>query len=312
MTRESERESESDRRGKSHSKSDSPSSASGTTVYDELVRTAHELRPDEDVPLDHDRDRLDTSYLLEVVRHGPVLEALLGEPLDRREIEDRLGVSRATSHRLTRWLDDHELVEKRESRLHLTGKGQTLAESVLRFEQTVATADRLAPLLDLICDDHQDLVVEPFADATVTVASPDDPYRPIRRFRSLVEESETFRGFNTTHVVPLTMGEFFEALFESTETEVIYRPAVVETLFESFPERARTAVERGQFRVRTREALPYCLVLFDDCVGIGGYDETTGAMEVFVDTDAAYAREWAERTYETYRAHSDPLDAEGV
>lgn len=51
-----------------------------------------DARPDTDVPLD-------------IVRHGPLLEALLERPLDRREIEECLGVSRATSHRFTQRLD---------------------------------------------------------------------------------------------------------------------------------------------------------------------------------------------------------------
>ena len=40
--------------------------------------------------------RLETDDLTDIVRHGPVLEALLGEPLDRGEIEERLAVSRAS------------------------------------------------------------------------------------------------------------------------------------------------------------------------------------------------------------------------
>jgi hypothetical protein len=274
------------------------------TVYDELVSNALDLgggeRPDAD------RERLGTDVLLDVVRHGPVLEALLGEALDRREIEGRLDVSRATSHRFTRWLDERGLAAKRDGRFHLTGKGQTLAEAVLRFERNVATADRLAPLLDCICDDHQELVVEPFADATVTVASPGDPYRPVRRFQSLLADSQTFRGFNAAHVVPPTSEGFADA-FADTDVELISLPDVVETV----PERVRSAVDRGDLRLRTREALPYGLAVFDDRVGIAGYDETTGAMRVFVDTASAYAREWADRTYAAYRSRSDPIDLDG-
>lgn len=49
-------------------------------------------------------------------------------------------------------------------------------------------------------------------------------------------------------------------------------------------------------------------MILDDRVGIGGYDEETGTMRVFVDTDAAVAREWAERVYAVYRARSTPSD----
>ncbi|RZH67054.1 helix-turn-helix transcriptional regulator [Natrinema altunense] len=253
-------------------------------------------------------DRVDADLLSDIVRHGPVLEALLNDALDRGEIEDRLNVSRATSHRFTQWLDEQGFVKKTDGRLQLTGRGEVVAEEVLRFEANVQTAHRLTPLLDVICEDHREFVVEPFVDATVTVARPDDPYRPIERFISLVRESETFRGFNTTHMAPLVLGGFHQQLFDATDTEVIYLPRIAEKLFDTYPERAREAIESGHLALRTRDELPYGLALFDERVGIGGYDETTGLMRVFVDTDAPIAREWAERVYASISDDSEPLN----
>ncbi len=258
--------------------------------------------------LDAAGERVETDLLGDIVRHGPVLEALRAEPLDRREIENQLDVSRATSHRLTQWLDEQGFVEKVEGRFQLTGRGEAVADEVLRFEANVRTVHRLAPLLDVICEDHQEFVVEPFVDATVTVAEPDDPYRPVERFIALLGESETFRGFNTTHMAPLVLGEFHERMFDDTKTEIIYLPHIVEKLFETYPDRATEALDRGDLTLRTREDLPYGLAIFDECVGIGGYDEATGQMQVFVDTDSPIAREWAERVYASVRADSKPLD----
>ncbi|WP_433624017.1 helix-turn-helix transcriptional regulator [Halomicrococcus sp. NG-SE-24] len=260
--------------------------------------------------LDAAGDRVDTDLLGDIVRHGPVLEALREESLDRGEIEERLDISRATSHRLTQWLDERGFVEKVDSRLQLTGRGEAVADEVLRFEANVRTVHRLAPLLDVICEDHQEFVVEPFVDATVTVAEPDDPYRPVERFVSLVGESETFRGFNTTHMAPLVLGEFHQQVFDGTDNEIIYLPRTVDKLFETYPEQATEAVDGGHLALRTRDDLPYGLAIFDERVGIGGYDEATGMMQVFVDTESPIAREWAERVYASVRADSEPLDDE--
>jgi predicted transcriptional regulator len=260
--------------------------------------------------LDAAGERIDTEPLGDIVRHGPVLEALLEDPLDRREIEQRLDVSRATSHRYTQWLDERGFAEKVDGRFRLTWRGEVVAGEVLRFEANVRTAHRLTPLLDVICEDHQEFVVEPFIDATITVAEPNDPYRPVERFVSLVTESETFRGFNTTHMAPLVLGEFHQRVFDDTETEIVYLPRTVTKLFQTYPERAREAIDRGHLTLRTRDELPYGLALFDERVGIGGYDETTGLMQVFVDTDSPIACEWAERVYASVRADSNPLDAE--
>lgn len=258
--------------------------------------------------LDAAGDRVDTDLLGDIVRHRPVLEALRMEPLDRREIEDRLDVSRATSHRFTRWLDKQGFVEKVDGRFRLTGRAEAVADEVLRFEANVRTVHRLAPLLDLICEDHQDFVLEPFVNARVTLAEPDDPYQPVERFISLLSESETFRGFNTTHMAPLVLGKFHDEIFEETDTEIVYLPHIVEKLFETYPERAREAIDRGHLALRTRDDLPYGLAIFDKRVGIGGYDGTTGLMQVFVDTDEPIACQWADRVYASVRADSDPLD----
>lgn len=257
-------------------------------------------------------DRVDTDLLGDIVRHGPVLEALRQEPLDRGEIEERLDVSRATSHRFTQWLDKQSFVERVDGRFQLTGRGEAVADEVLRFEANVRTVHRLAPLLDRICGDHQEFVVEPFVDATVTVAKPDDPYRPVERFISLVEESGTFRGFNTTHMAPLALGEFHQRVFDGTDTEIIYLPHTVEKLFETYPTQAAEAIERGHLTLRTRDKLPYGLAIFDERVGIGGYDESTGQMQVFVDAASPIAREWAERVYASVSADSEPLADERI
>ncbi|MFC4359042.1 helix-turn-helix transcriptional regulator [Halobium salinum] len=274
------------------------------SVFDEIVRNALELRHLDGLP--SPTGRLDTDTLLDVIRHGPLLELLFDGPRDRRDIETELDVSRATSHRFTRWLDDHDLAERVDGQFRLTGKGQVVAESVLSFERDLLAADRLAPLLDSICEYHQEFVVEPFADATVTVLTPADPYAPMTRFLTLLRRSDSFRGFNTTHIVPPSLAPY-EELFGDRDVELIYLPEVVESLDDDSLEQVRSAVDVGRLTLHTREALPYGLAIFDDRVGIAGYDDETGTMRVFVDTDAMLAREWAERVWRTYRDDSEPL-----
>lgn len=249
--------------------------------------------------------RLDTNQLVDIIRHAPILQSILREPRDRREMEDDLDVSRPTSHRFVRWLDEHGYAEKHDGRYRLTGPGEAVAEETLRFEANVRTTHRLAPLLSRICDDHEEFVVEPFVDATVTEATPADPLRPIRRFADLVDHSERIRGFNATHIAPLSYESLHERLVEEKEVEFIHLHDAAETLLESYPDIARQAMARGDLALRTRDALPYGLVLFDDRVALAGFDEVNGAMAVLVDTDSPIAREWGEQVYTAVRADSD-------
>ncbi|WP_458188185.1 helix-turn-helix transcriptional regulator [Haladaptatus sp. NG-WS-4] len=281
--------------------------AMSNTVLDEILETTMELigkQRSADVP----PERLSTDELLDVIQHRELLEVLVEEPLYRDEIQERLGVSRATSHRFTRWLQDNELADRVDNRFRLTGKGVSYADEVLRFERNLRTATAIAPLLDAICEYHQEFVIPPFADATVTTATPEDPHRPVARFVALLRESSTFRGFNTTHMVPPALADVYDHLFDGIETELIYLQDVVDNLVETYPERLQSAIDTGHLELRTRETLPYGLAVFDDRVGIAGFDEETGAMRVFVDTDSAIAYAWADRVFETYRNNSDLIE----
>jgi predicted transcriptional regulator len=274
-------------------------------ILDELLQHALEIqhRGLGDTPPE---ECLATDDLVDVLRHRDLFEAMYGRSLDRRDIEDRLDVSRATSHRFTRWLEDRGYADRADGVYSLTGEGEIVAEAVVQFERKIRTADRLSPLLDVICEDHRDFVVEPFENATVTVATPADPYAPVTRFLTLLQDCDRFRGFNTTHVVPPGLADRYGTLFADCEVELVTLPDVVETL-RAADSGVERALDGDHLQLRTRDALPYGLALFDDSVGIGGYDEETGAMRVFVDTDTAIARAWAERVYETYRENSTPL-----
>lgn len=252
--------------------------------------------------------RLTTDELVDVLRHGDLLATLLtDEPLDRRDIEATLGVSRATSHRFTHWLEEKGYATRADGAYVLTGRGAVAAEAFIEFERKLRTADRLAPLLEFICEEHEEFVVEPFSDAVVTVATPANPYAPVTRLLALLRQSDTFRGFNTTHVFPPGFADVYGDLFAGRDVELIYLPDVVEGLREQDPERFEAALDAGHLTLLTRDALPYGLALFDDRVGIGGYDEETGAMKVFVDADTLFAREWASRAYETFKRDSVAL-----
>ncbi|MFC4543332.1 helix-turn-helix transcriptional regulator [Halosolutus amylolyticus] len=276
-------------------------------LLDELISYDRNLQRD---TRRRDGDRYpETETLVDVVRHGDLLRLLLAEPLDRPEIQAALGVSRATSHRFVRWLEDEGYGERVDGRYRLTGYGETVAYGVCKFETYLRTARRLEPLFEYICEDHEEFVVEPFTDATVTVATPSDPYAPIERFLSLLRESETFRGFNTTHMIPPGIDDGGDRLFEERTVELVYVPDAVETLRDESDAALGTAIDEGHVTVHTRDALPYGLALFDDRVGVGGYDEDTGAMRVFVDTDARIAREWAASVFESIRADARPVSS---
>lgn len=251
---------------------------------------------------------METDALIEVVRRTPVFAALRERPMDRRDLQEHLDVSRPTVHRLTRALDERGLVKRVDGEFTLTALGEAVATEVATFEHNVETAHEIAPLLRVAGEHDLAVDVSAFADATVTSAAPGNPYRPVNRFMSLVENTDTLRGLDPAALNPLHIEDIYRRIVDGMETDAVFPPGVVEDLLTSNPERARTALESGNLTLRTHDELPFGLTLCDERVGVGVYDAETGMLRTYIDTDAPAAREWAEATYETYRNESTVLD----
>ena len=251
---------------------------------------------------------MDTDALVAVVKRASALTELANGPMDRRDLEAHLGVSRPTVHRLLRALGEEGLIERVDGEVVLTGLGEAVTEEVVAFERNVRSARRLAPVLNTFRDLPIEFDAEQFADATVTSAEPTDPYRPVNRFMSILSDTGTVRGIDPASINPLHVDELNDAIIAGMETDAIYPPAVVENLVGNFPERARKAFESGNLTLRTHEETPFGLTICDDRVGLGIYDDDTGLLTFYVDTDAPGARAWALDVYESYLAEAERFD----
>lgn len=250
----------------------------------------------------------DPDGFLELLRRAPMLEALRDGPMDRAELEAKLDISRATSHRFTRSLTDRGLVERVDGEFRLTELGIAVTEAVVGFKTDVGTAFRLGPVLEAGGETVPPVPLAAFSDATVTTPGHGDPHSPVVRFVSLVRETATLRGFDTWSIAPTYMAEVQGRIVDGMETELVDPVSVVEDVMEHYPERCVEVCVSGNLAIRLHDSLPFGLAIFDDRVGLAVPDPDTGTLAAFVDTDDPAAREWAEATYEAYRAESVPLD----
>ena len=250
----------------------------------------------------------DTEGFLALLRRAPMLDALRDGPLERHELEEELGVSRATSHRFTRWLSDRGLIEQVEGAFTLTPLGQALAATITRFKTEVAVAVHLGPVLEPADRIDCPLPLDAFADATVTTPDSGDPHGPMLRYVLLVQQTSTLRGVNTWTIAPTYMGEIQERILEGMETDLIDPVSVVEDIMDNYPERCVEVCVSGNLIIRLHDSLPFGLVLFDDRIGIAVRDPETNTLSAFIDTDSPVARKWAKAAYESYKAESVLLD----
>ncbi len=257
-----------------------------------------------------DVDEVDTDQLIQILRHRYVFAALQTGALERREIEDRLGVSRATSHRYVRTLERLGIVEQTEGRYGLTELGIDIANSVSTFESAVGTRLRLAPLEKATRDISPAVDIASFEGATVTSVSHGDPFAPLTRFVSLVQGTDTLRGINTCRIAPTYLDEFQGRILDGMQTELIDLPAILEDIMVRYPEKCVQVCVSDYLKLwihEDQDALPFGLVLFDDRMGVGLFDSKTGTLESFIDTDDPTAMDWGHSVYEQYRAESSEL-----
>lgn len=240
------------------------------------------------------------AVLAELVQRSPVLAALSAGPLDRRDLEERLDVSRATSHRITRSLEARGMIERVDGAFRLTELGEVARAAVDRFETEVTVAVRLAPVVEAVAD-VAPLPLAAFADARETRADRGDPHAPVVRFVDLVRETGTLRGFDTWSLAPTYMGEVQERILDGMRAELVDPLAVVEDVMEHYPEKCVEVCVSGNLDIWLHDSLPFGLAIFDERVGVAVIDPGTGTLRTFVDTDDRVARGWAETVFETYR-----------
>lgn len=242
------------------------------------------------------------------IRRKPALALLTEGPHHRRELEEELGVSKATCHRIIRSFDEEELLRRTDDGYELTEFGRVVSEQMRQVEETVRAARQLEPLLEGVAASDVEFDIELFVNANVVRARSNDPYPPHERFMELFRESETLRNVGPTPVPPTMAEEIFDLLFsEGKKIELIKPKPILRKYVSEYADRGRKAAERDQLGSRIYGDFQFGMSLFDDHVGLRGYDLDTGKILVFADTDDPEAVAWGEDVFDHFRERAHPL-----
>lgn len=257
---------------------------------------------------------VDDDILELAVKRKPVLAVLADRAHHRQELEERLDISKATCHRIVRSFDEHGLLRRTDRGYELTELGHVVADQVGAFERNIHTAYDLEPLLEAFESAPVDFDVEVFTDSNVVRPEPDDPSPPIHRYLELFRDARSVRTIaRTSFLPPLYLEEIFESAFDPDKKGgiVIYPKSVVSNRYETYPDWHRNVADAGiPLRYRVYDTSPFGMTIFDDDhVGLRAYDEDTGTLVLFADTDDPAAIAWAERVFEYYYEESEPLSA---
>lgn len=248
----------------------------------------------------------DPKYAIEFVRRGEALDALADAPLTKRGLAETLSVSRPTAHRILTRFEELDAVRPEPDGYALTRFGEIVHASVTEYRHRLRTAKSLRPLLNDLPKDME-LDHELFANAVVTEATYDDPFRPMNRFIELFKHATQVRGFNRSFLEPMYIELAYERIEAGLESDIIYDPKVIELILEEYPNVGASALERENVKASVHDDLPIAMAIFEDRIGIGIHTEAMGTPIAWIDTDNPDAIAWGERLFERYRAEATQL-----
>jgi len=200
--------------------------------------------------------------------------------------------------------DDRLWIRKEGYQYASTPLGEAIASGMEKLIDRVETERSLRSVWDWLPGAISDFPFETWAELTVTVADPDAPYRPVRRFESLLRETTTVRFLHPeVGLMDLCFDLLYQLVSEGVDVTLIDRPECHAYFFATYPTRSSELVRRDNFTVLEHDDFPpYGVGLLDDCVTISCYQEDSGTVHAVIDTAAPAVREWANATYETHRA----------
>lgn len=256
----------------------------------------------------------DIAYLARAEHRVPALIALTVRPRSRSELWEITGVSSSTIRRTLREFEDRSWIRRNGYQYEATQLGAYIASAMAVSIERSETERKLRDVWHWLPGEESGFTIDMCADAVVTVADADDPYRPVTRFMSLLEETDRFRfvGFDVALLQPCK-DELCQQIIDGMQTEIIDPPRVARYIRSTCPELFSETLESGNLTVRLHDDLPsYGVGLFDDRIALSGYDPDSVMVRVLVDTDDSEAREWAESIYETYRRETPTVPLETI
>jgi len=250
--------------------------------------------------------------LLETIAHRAcVIQCLLDDRADKRELEAVLDVSRTTVDRAVSSLDDAGCIVYQDGKWEVTLLGKLAYNE---YEQLAARYRGLTaaqPLLDHLSPETPIDVRLP-TGAEVLLAEPPAPHAPVTQLEDLLNDSEQIKGLSSV-ILPTYVPLFYHHIVErGTDTDLVLDTELVEYLWASHPDEIDAVLETDNGIVWCLEQKPpFGFVLIDEeVVWFAVYDEDGGLKGTIVN-DSEAAVTWATEVFHSYRQQAERVLVRG-
>lgn len=238
-----------------------------------------------------------------------VLQALTEAPHTRYELEDTIGISRATIGRILHDFEANAWIRRTGQTYEGTPLGAWVCEEFTRLLGVMEIEQRLHEVLPWFPTDKVGFDIRWLRDAEIVRPTQINPTAPVERSMELLRAG--------THVQILTT-QVVAAYFDLLRKDVVYgdttlvgvaTPHVYDTIMND-PEMAaafQDMCEAGNADFFAVDDVPFILHVVDDTVLIGLVDGAGAPQAAIVSADETVYK-WAVETCEICRAGAKPVD----
>lgn len=238
-----------------------------------------------------------------------VLERLADGVHTRSELGEATGASQATLGRILGDFEERDWVRREGNGYVATATGRLVAEGFRDLLDVMAAERELRDVVAYLPTEALGFEFGHLAGATVVTPTETRPNAPLQRLLALLRRADSVTAFS--HALnDQSLGVVADRLGRQ-EFEAVLTPGAVESLSadRTLRERLGIVLEADSAGIRVYDGeIPLAVTIGDEVVNILVRDDR-GVVQAAVETDAPAVREWAERRYEHYRVHSDPLSA---
>lgn len=252
----------------------------------------------------------DIAYLTRSEHRIPALIALTERPRSRAELCELTDVSSSTMRRTLDEFDDRIWIRKDGYQYVATRLGEAIASGTEDLLEQVRTERKLRDVWHWIPDEISEFPIETWSEMNVTVAEPDSPYRPVNRFKSLLQQTTTLRFLRPeVALMEPCFAVLGQLIDDGVDITLVDRPPCHTYFLSTYPERSAAMLQQDNFTVLTHDDVPaYGIGLLDERVIISCYEQSSGTVQALIVTAVPDIREWTESIYERYASEARHLD----
>ena len=250
------------------------------------------------------------NFLMQSPIRVQILELLRKEgELTKRELNERVDVSRVTVQRNVEVLEEHDWIDNSHPTYSITPLGELVIDEVERLEDSMEVVQKLRPFLKWIPRDSFDLDPHALAEATVIEVDHTNPTDWVHHHTDRIRSTSYAWA-----LLPGTGIEAWEAAVDSSsnglESQIIVSPDVAETLRTDpdYTEKIEILFERDALELYVYDmSIPYHLGRLDQYIYFVAIDDT-GLPRAFIETESDTVHEWAENEFESYLMRAEKFE----